>query len=251
MEFCRGFYRELWWRTFERSAYVGIENPHPVVVTEVPPFHGMGRPYEVRIPMELYKEYSDTNDAGTNPSLDLANPRQMIPFIVSNLIFPGLEKSSSKNTALLFISKVSSEFLYLSFALDDIYSSTDLTREFYPNFRHLIIGGARTGTNLHVDPKCTSAWNTLLVGRKKWILLLPGTDDEYLSFLGENSAVSHFWQFPGTREYLKQPPSYWWLEVFPKLKKQSKIAWIECIQEAGQTIYVPAGKWIVVPSLTP
>lgn len=36
----------------------------PLKVTEVPPFHGMGRPYEVRIPLELYREYSDNNTAG-------------------------------------------------------------------------------------------------------------------------------------------------------------------------------------------
>lgn len=41
---------------------------------------------------------------------------------------------------------------------------------------------------------------------------------------------------------MKQPPSYWWIDVFPKLiKPEANVEIIECIQEAGQTIYVPAG----------
>jgi hypothetical protein len=43
-----------------------------------------------------------------------------------------------------------------------------------PANRFLIIGGARTGTPMHIDPNATSAWNTLLVGRKRWVLFPPG-----------------------------------------------------------------------------
>ncbi|XP_068312545.1 lysine-specific demethylase JMJ21-like [Pyrus communis] len=37
-----------------------------------------------------------------------------------------------------------------------------------PPFRWLIIGPQRSGASWHVDPALTSAWNTLLVGRKSW-----------------------------------------------------------------------------------
>ena len=30
----------------------------------------------------------------------------------------------------------------------------------------VLVGGERTGSNLHKDPKWSSAWNTLLCGRK-------------------------------------------------------------------------------------
>jgi len=76
----------------------------------------------------------------------------------------------------------------------------------------------------------------LLVGRKKWALLPPGTSEEYLKLLG-------------TKEYAKKPPSYWWLDVFPKLAKMAGLGMIEYIQEAGETIYVPAGWWHAIINL--
>lgn len=36
-----------------------------------------------------------------------------------------------------------------------------------PPFRWLIIGPERSGASWHVDPALTSAWNTLLCGRKR------------------------------------------------------------------------------------
>lgn len=36
-----------------------------------------------------------------------------------------------------------------------------------PPFRWLIIGPERSGASWHVDPALTSAWNTLLSGRKR------------------------------------------------------------------------------------
>ena len=36
-----------------------------------------------------------------------------------------------------------------------------------PAFRWLIIGPERSGASWHVDPALTSAWNTLLCGRKR------------------------------------------------------------------------------------
>lgn len=36
-----------------------------------------------------------------------------------------------------------------------------------PPFRWLIVGPERSGASWHVDPALTSAWNTLLCGRKR------------------------------------------------------------------------------------
>jgi len=120
------------------------------------------------------------------------------------------------------------------FFRDDFYNLNERTREFYPNYRHFIVGGERTGTNLHVDPKCTGAWNTLLYGIKKWALFPPGTDEEYLKELG-------------IKEYSKKPSTYWWQDIVPKLPPN--IGMMECIQYPGETIYVPAGWWHVVLNL--
>jgi hypothetical protein len=42
-----------------------------------------------------------------------------------------------------------------------------LERDQRPPFRWLIIGPERSGASWHVDPALTSAWNTLLCGRKR------------------------------------------------------------------------------------
>lgn len=36
-----------------------------------------------------------------------------------------------------------------------------------PSFRWLIVGPERSGASWHIDPGLTSAWNTLLSGRKR------------------------------------------------------------------------------------
>ncbi|RHY84307.1 hypothetical protein DYB26_008132, partial [Aphanomyces astaci] len=48
-----------------------------------------------------------------------------------------------------------------------------LPPEVRPDFRWLVVGPARSGASWHVDPAKTSAWNALLVGRKRWAMYPP------------------------------------------------------------------------------
>ena len=53
---------------------------------------------------------------------------------------------------------------------DDYFDVLDSDQR--PPFRWLIIGPERSGASWHVDPALTSAWNTLLCGRKRYMLLI-------------------------------------------------------------------------------
>jgi hypothetical protein len=85
---------------------------------------------------------------------------------------------------------------------DDLYR---YHRPMMPCHAYLIVGSNRTGSNVHVDPSGTAAWNTLLCGRKKWCLFPPGNEPSYLDQIG------------ATAGYKTTPPLYWWLDVYPTI----------------------------------
>ncbi|XP_023763630.1 lysine-specific demethylase JMJ21 [Lactuca sativa] len=108
-----------------------------------------------------------------------------------------------------------------------------------PPFRWLIIGPERSGASWHVDPALTSAWNTLLCGRKRWALYPPGRVP-----LG---VTVHVNDEDGDVDIETPSSLQWWLDFYPLLADEDKP--IECTQLPGETIYVPTGWWHCVLNL--
>jgi hypothetical protein len=111
------------------------------------------------------------------------------------------------------------------------FMSPDLMLKLDPrpmDFRWFVLGPARSGATWHMDPFGTSAWNSLLSGRKRWALYPPGQPP------------------PGVRIVdgkLDAPSSLaWFLDVYPNLGAGEMP--IELVQGEGETVYVPSG-WYV------
>ena len=115
-----------------------------------------------------------------------------------------------------------------------------------PPYRWIAIGPERSGSSLHIDPLATSAWNTLLLGVKRWVLFPPSAPKalvkgDALRQRGEdNEAVTYF------------------LRILPRIKEEERrrvreggqlLGMREMLQYPGQTIFVPGGWWHAVLNL--
>ena len=107
--------------------------------------------------------------------------------------------------------------------------------------RYWFVGGERSGTFLHVDPLCTSAWNTITCGAKRWCFLPPDTD---IGALGLET-------YDHTKN-AEQLVGLWFLDVLPRVRAaaaEGRCTLIECLQRPGDTVYVPAGWYHIVMNL--
>jgi histone arginine demethylase JMJD6 len=92
-----------------------------------------------------------------------------------------------------------------------------------PPYRWILIGPARSGTGLHIDPAGTHAWVTLVEGCKRWVLFPYKTDPK--SIYMQNPAI---------------PSAIWFRDYYDKVMSEHLDA-VEVLQRPGETVYVPAG----------
>jgi hypothetical protein len=99
-----------------------------------------------------------------------------------------------------------------------------LGEEVRPPYRWILIGPARSGTGLHIDPLGTHAWVTLLEGVKRWVLFPHGTDKFRIGM-----------QDPPI------PSAVWFASEWYQQSTLHVTGAIEILQHPGETVYVPAG----------
>jgi len=99
-----------------------------------------------------------------------------------------------------------------------------------PPYRWIAVGPKRSGTVMHQDPLNTSAWNTSLCGRKRWVLISADVPKavakgRHVMKKGEDDeAVNVF------------------LDILPRLREKG-VEMREFVQHPGETIFLPGGWW--------
>lgn len=119
-----------------------------------------------------------------------------------------------------------------SYFPDDLFSLVGEKRR--PPYRWFLVGPKRSGTSLHIDPLGTSAWNTVLTGRKRWILFPPSTPRD----LAKGKALY--------RKGEDDEPINYFVDILPRLRAlraSEGLVFYEFIQEEGETVFVPGGWW--------
>ncbi|OQR91034.1 histone arginine demethylase [Achlya hypogyna] len=116
---------------------------------------------------------------------------------------------------------------------DDLFSLVGESRR--PPYRWFLVGPKRSGTCVHLDPLGTSAWNTLLVGRKRWVVFPPHVDKAIVKAKGL--------VYPGEDD----EAGNYFADLLPRmLAKHPDLEYMEFMQYPGDTVYVPGGWWHAV-----
>jgi histone arginine demethylase JMJD6 len=94
--------------------------------------------------------------------------------------------------------RILSDYCVPSYFSDDLFRFVSESRR--PPYRWFLVGPERSGTCVHIDPLATSAWNTLIVGKKRWVLFPPHVPKHVVKGRGlvrsdEDDEAVHYFMF--------------------------------------------------------
>mmetsp|Transcript_23864 Transcript_23864/g.27625 ORF Transcript_23864/g.27625 Transcript_23864/m.27625 type:complete len:485 (+) Transcript_23864:295-1749(+) len=117
-----------------------------------------------------------------------------------------------------------------------------------PPYRWFLIGPERSGTCVHIDPLATSAWNTLITGKKRWVLFPPHVPKSIVKGKGH------------VRKHEDDEAIHYFTVILPRIKRSAiesggfgRYEGFECYeftQNEGETVFIPSGWWHAVLNLT-
>lgn len=169
-------------------------------------------------------------------------------------------------------SRILKDYCVPSYFNDDLYGLVGENRR--PPYRWFLIGPERSGTCIHFDPLGTSAWNTLVVGTKRWVLFPPHVPRSVVKGKGlirknEDDEAIHYFLFilPRIKKRAAEIAAAVSLAANTDIEKnknksitcnnltqkdQIRYANFECYeftQHEGETVYIPTGWWHAVLNL--
>lgn len=133
------------------------------------------------------------------------------------------------------IKKILETYSRPSWFAQDLFHYCHVERR--PPHRWLCVGPERSGTTMHLDPLQTNAFNSVIAGRKLWILFPPQVSEDL-------ACGNPFFSKEKLTPNIENEAIGWFDRVYPKLKQHvletgNKLGMIECIQYPGETIFVP------------